>query len=200
MRFSILIGALALAMGPVCFGALPTVPDVAVCVKNSYLAPPGILERAKHMATGMFKAAGVNLIWVETEEAGRRTGAPLYLDVTLETSPSWSARKRSDALAQARPFALNSDAITIRYDRLLQTIGPVRLGAEVVASSYRYDDAANTKRLAGYGILNLTLEWDVARSWTLFVRGNNVFDQDYQLAADFSTGGATVFGGVRWRP
>ena len=83
---------------------------------------------------------------------------------------------------------------------LLQTIGPVRLGAEVVASSYRYDDAANTKRLAGYGILNLTLEWDVARSWTLFVRGNNVFDQDYQLAADFSTGGATVFGGVRWRP
>ena len=83
---------------------------------------------------------------------------------------------------------------------LLQTIGPVRVGAEVIASSYRYDDAANTKRLAGYGILNLTAEWDVAKGWTLFVRGNNVFDQDYQLAADFSTGGATVFGGVRWRP
>jgi vitamin B12 transporter len=82
---------------------------------------------------------------------------------------------------------------------LLQAIGPVRLGAEVVASSYRYDDAADTKRLAGYGILNLTVEWDVARNWTLFVRGNNVFDQDYQLAADFSTGGATVFAGVRWR-
>ena len=83
---------------------------------------------------------------------------------------------------------------------VLQTIGPVRLGVEVIASSYRYDDAANTKRLAGYGILNLTAEWDVAKGWTLFVRGNNVFDQDYQLAADFSTGGATVFAGVRWRP
>ena len=83
---------------------------------------------------------------------------------------------------------------------MLQTIGPVRLGAEVIASSYRYDDAANTKRLAGYGILNLTVEWDVAKGWTLFVRGNNVFDQDYQLAADFSTGGATVFAGLRWRP
>jgi vitamin B12 transporter len=82
---------------------------------------------------------------------------------------------------------------------VLQTIGPVRLGAEVIASSYRYDDAANTRRLAGYDILNLTVEWDIARNWTLFVRGNNVFDQDYQLAADFSTGGATVFAGVRWR-
>jgi vitamin B12 transporter len=82
---------------------------------------------------------------------------------------------------------------------VLQTLGPVRIGAEVIASSYRYDDAANTRRLGGYGILNLTVEWDVARNWTLFVRGNNVFDQDYQLAADFSTGGATVFAGVRWR-
>jgi hypothetical protein len=124
VRFSVLIGTIALATSPVCFGTLPTVPDVAVCVKNSYLVPPGILERAKHMATGMFKAADVNLVWVETEEAGRRTGAPLYLDVTLVTTPSWSASKGSDALAQARPFALNSDAITLRYDKLLQTIGP----------------------------------------------------------------------------
>ena len=80
------------------------------------------------------------------------------------------------------------------------TIGAVRIGAEVVASSYRYDDAANTRRLAGYGILNLTAEWDFAKGWTLFARANNVFDQDYQLAADFSTGGATLFAGLRWRP
>ena len=30
------------------------------------------------------------------------------------------------------------------------TIGAVRFGAEVVASSYRYDNVANTRRLAGY--------------------------------------------------
>jgi vitamin B12 transporter len=75
----------------------------------------------------------------------------------------------------------------------------VRFGAEVIASSYRYDDAANTRRLGGYGILNLTAEWDVAKGWTLFARANNVFDHDYQLAADFSTGGATLFAGLRWR-
>jgi vitamin B12 transporter len=80
------------------------------------------------------------------------------------------------------------------------TIGPVRLGAEVVASSYRYDDATNTRRLAGYGILNLTVEWEMAKGWTAFARADNVFDRDYQLSADFSTGGATLFAGLRWRP
>jgi outer membrane cobalamin receptor len=29
---------------------------------------------------------------------------------------------------------------------------------------------------------------------------NNVFDKNYELAADYSTGGATVFAGVRWQP
>jgi len=83
---------------------------------------------------------------------------------------------------------------------LLQAFGAVRVGAELVASSYRFDDAANTRRLAGYGIVNLTVEWEVAKGWVIFGRANNVFDRDYQLAADFSTGGATFFGGVRWRP
>ena len=33
-----------------------------------------------------------------------------------------------------------------------------------------------------------------------FARADNVFDRDYQVAADFSTGGATLFAGLRWRP
>ena len=79
------------------------------------------------------------------------------------------------------------------------TVGAVRLGAEVVASSYRYDTAANIRRMAGYAIVNLTAEWTLAPGWTLFARADNVFDRDYQLAADFSTGGATLYAGVRWR-
>jgi len=78
--------------------------------------------------------------------------------------------------------------------------GPVRFGAEVVASSYRYDNVANTRRLAGYGILNLTAEWNFANGWTAFARADNVFARDYQLATDYSTGGATMFAGLRWRP
>jgi vitamin B12 transporter len=82
----------------------------------------------------------------------------------------------------------------------LQQVGPVQLGAEVVASSVRYDDAANQVRMGGYGIVNVTADWPFARGWSLLVRGNNVFDKDYQLNADYATGGATIFAGVRWQP
>ena len=84
--------------------------------------------------------------------------------------------------------------------RVLQQLGPVQLGAEVVASSLRYDDAANLRTMGGYGIVNLTLEWPFAKNLALLLRGDNVFDKNYQLAADFSTGGATVFAGIRWQP
>ena len=82
---------------------------------------------------------------------------------------------------------------------LSQALGRARVVAEVVGSSARFDDAENQRRLGGYGIVNLVLEWTVDARTTLFVRGDNVFDRDYQLAADFSTGGARVFGGVRWQ-
>jgi len=82
----------------------------------------------------------------------------------------------------------------------LQQWGPVQLGLEFVASSLRYDNTANTVKMGGYGIVNLTAEWVVVKGTTLFARGNNVFDKNYQLAADYSTGGATVFAGVRWQP
>jgi vitamin B12 transporter len=75
--------------------------------------------------------------------------------------------------------------------------GPVRLGAELVASSLRYDDPANLVRMGGYAIMNLTAEWTVSPGWSLFARADNVFDRYYELAAGYATGGATVFVGVR---
>jgi vitamin B12 transporter len=80
-----------------------------------------------------------------------------------------------------------------------QPLGRAHVTAELVASSERFDDAANTRRMGGYALLNLVLEWPVDARTTLFLRGDNVLDRDYELAADFATGGAKVFGGVRWR-
>jgi vitamin B12 transporter len=84
--------------------------------------------------------------------------------------------------------------------RVLQPVGPAQLGVEFVASSRRYDDAADVRALGGYGIVNLTLEWPFAKGLSLFVRGDNVFDKNYQLAADYSTGGATLYVAIRWQP
>ena len=77
-------------------------------------------------------------------------------------------------------------------------MGPFSMVAEVIASSHRYDDAANTVRMGGYAIVNLVAEWKVGKGVTLQVRGDNVLDRDYELAAGYATGGAQVFAGLRW--
>ena len=74
-----------------------------------------------------------------------------------------------------------------------------RAGVELVASGERYDDAANRVRLPGYALVNLTAEWSALPSLTVYLRADNVFDRDYQLAAGYATGGATVQAGLRWR-
>ena len=76
-------------------------------------------------------------------------------------------------------------------------LGPARVGVELVASSLRYDDPANLLKMGGYAIVNLTAEWAVVPGVTLFARADNVFDRNYELAAGYATGGATVFAGVR---
>jgi vitamin B12 transporter len=76
-------------------------------------------------------------------------------------------------------------------------VGPARLGVELVASSLRYEDPDNFVKMGGYAFVNLTAEWRAAEGVTLFARADNIFDKNYQLAAGFGTGGATVFAGVR---
>ena len=70
-------------------------------------------------------------------------------------------------------------------------------GLMLVASSLRYDDPASLLKMGGYAVVNFTAEWAVARGVTLFARADNVFDKNYELAAGYATGGATLFAGVR---
>ncbi len=83
-------------------------------------------------------------------------------------------------------------ALTLGYP-----VGLVRLGAEVIASSLRYEDPDNLVKMGGYAVVNLTAEWALPHGITLFARADNVFGKNYQLAAGFGTGGATVFAGLR---
>jgi vitamin B12 transporter len=75
--------------------------------------------------------------------------------------------------------------------------GSLRVTTELTASSARFDDAANTRRMGGYALLNLALEYSMAPRWTLFARLDNAFDKHYELAADYNTAGASVLAGVR---
>lgn len=79
-----------------------------------------------------------------------------------------------------------------------------RAGAELKVSGARYDDAANTRRLGGYALVNLFGEYRLDGGWTAFGRVDNLFDRDYTLArsssTEYATPGRTLFVGVRYTP
>ena len=76
--------------------------------------------------------------------------------------------------------------------------GALHTGVEWQISSYRFDDAANTKRLGGYGLVNLYATWQFSRDWSALVRWNNVADKQYELARFYGTAGSNVFAALRY--
>ena len=92
-----------------------------------------------------------------------------------------------------------------RAKRILKLAADTRvadwtLGAEVQASSRRYDNAANTNVLSGYGLVNLYASTTIAREWTLLARIDNLGDKAYELARTYATPGRTLYVGLKWSP
>jgi vitamin B12 transporter len=75
-----------------------------------------------------------------------------------------------------------------------------QFGAELVAASARYDDVANTRRMGGYALVNLTANYALSKQWSLTLRADNILDKHYELAAGYNMAGASIFGGVRYAP
>lgn len=73
-------------------------------------------------------------------------------------------------------------------------------GGDVVASSLRYDDTANTKRLGGYAVLNLNAAYRYSRELSFVARLNNALDKQYELAQYYNTPDRNVFVGFDYHP
>ena len=80
------------------------------------------------------------------------------------------------------------------------SLGAWDVSGEWQLSGERFDDIANTRRLGGYGVLNLLANYRLEKNWTLFARANNIFDKQYELSMDYATPGANVFVGIRYSP
>lgn len=72
------------------------------------------------------------------------------------------------------------------------------LGTELQAAGARFEDAANTQRLGGYGLVNVFASKTLTSGLALEGRIDNVGDKDYQLAQTFATAGRTVQVTLRW--
>lgn len=70
-----------------------------------------------------------------------------------------------------------------------RAFGDFRIGLTGYGASHRYDNAANSVRLAGYGTLDLRLEYAINAEWSVQARASNVFDRAYETIAWYNQPG-----------
>lgn len=73
-----------------------------------------------------------------------------------------------------------------------------RLGGTLKASGPRFDDAANTRPIAGHATLDLRADWPLAPGWSLGLRLNNALDQHYETLTGYNQPGREAFVTLRW--
>ena len=76
--------------------------------------------------------------------------------------------------------------------------GAVTFGATLAAFSSRFDTAANTTRLGGYGTLDLRAEWALMRDWALGIKLNNLAGKGYETALGYNQPGRETFVTLRY--
>ncbi|MWJ29309.1 TonB-dependent receptor [Halomonas sp. ZH2S] len=126
---------------------------------------------------------------VNVNEA-RIRGAELALgaeidDWTLAAALTWmDPESRSGDNAGNRLARRATQGLRLDVDREL---GDWSLGGSWITQNHRYNDAANSERLPGYGIVNLRAGWDFAPMWSLRATLENAFDKEIVTAqgADF---------------
>jgi len=83
-------------------------------------------------------------------------------------------------------------------------INDVRLGVQLQAVGRRFDDAANTKELPGYAVLNLLVQKQLTPQWSWLMRINNLADKVYQQMGctpgqcNFVAPGRSAFTSLTW--
>jgi vitamin B12 transporter len=76
--------------------------------------------------------------------------------------------------------------------------GPWSLGATLLASDERFDNAANTSRLGGFATLDVRADWRFAPRWALGLRLNNLADKTYETARGYNQAGREGFVVLRY--
>ena len=64
----------------------------------------------------------------------------------------------------------------------------------------RQDNAANTRRVGGYGTLALRAGTQIARDWRFQVRAANLLDRSYETVAFYNRAGRAGYLTLRYAP
>ncbi|RYF32412.1 MAG: TonB-dependent receptor, partial [Comamonadaceae bacterium] len=136
----------------------------------------------------------------------RNTARAVYQGATLTASQNFGDVTLRASADFQDPRDLDTGNLLARRSRQHGIVGADwrvagwTLGAEVQTSGYRYDDAANKRRLGGYTLLNLSASTKITPQWTFLARIDNVNNKDYELARGYATGGRAGYVSLKWTP
>lgn len=77
-------------------------------------------------------------------------------------------------------------------------VGVVLLGARLVAEGHRFDNADNSRRIGGFGLLDLRAETALAEQWRVQLRAANVLDKQYETLSFYNQPGRAVYLSLRY--
>ncbi|TDR15459.1 vitamin B12 transporter [Marinomonas communis] len=135
-------------------------------------------------------------------DAARAQGLELSSGVTVE---QWSlaasatfmeTENRSSGSEYGKQLARRAkQSARIELDRHFEK---GLLGATLVGYGQRYDDAANSTVLPGFGLLHLRAQYDLAEHWKASVQVKNALDKSYQTADGYRNPGRGIFLSVQY--
>jgi vitamin B12 transporter len=128
---------------------------------DAALSAPGNINRAR--IRGLEAAAGVRI-----EDVSLRASLTVQDPVDRDTGKRLARQTRQSARIDA----------DYRF-------GHLTAGASLLLEGDRYNDVANTDRLASYERVDLRMGWRFARNWALSATVENLFDTDYAVASFF---------------
>ncbi|ARU06800.1 TonB-dependent receptor [Comamonas serinivorans] len=133
-------------------------------------------------------------------------GRAVYEGLTLAARHRLGSVNLSGSIDLQDPHSRDTGKLLARRAKQLLKLGADTqlggwtLGGEFQATSHRYDNAANTSRLGGFGVLNLYASTRLAPDWQLLLRVDNLADRQYQLARGYAQAGRTAYAELRWTP
>lgn len=114
---------------------------------------------------------------------------------TISAATRWSPWRIEASLDVSDPKDASSGKRLARRAKIhgaLKASGElfgVTTGVELIASGDRFDNATNTRRLAGYGLVNAFARHQLASGIAIGLRIDNAFDSSYQNSYGYANGG-----------
>ncbi|MET0519209.1 MAG: TonB-dependent receptor [Burkholderiaceae bacterium] len=152
-------------------------------------AGPCISEFGCYANVGQARLQGLSLK-AGTEVAGLRLSGSLDLQAPKDVTEGSSNYGRLLARRSKQHASLRADTTLAGWD----------LGALWLLSGKRYDNAANTTKLGGYGLLGLDAQYGLSKQLRLQLKLDNAFNRAYQTAGGFASAPRQAFVGLRYTP